>query len=45
MTFNDFYKKVNEISGVEAPRHFVKILWHYGYTIEQAVHTLQTKND
>lgn len=45
MTFEQFYNKVIEISGIQASERFVRILWDEAYTIEQAVHSLQTMND
>lgn len=45
MTFLEYYKKVIELSGVEATKDYVKILWHYAYTIEQAVNNLKTIKD
>jgi uncharacterized protein YukE len=45
LTFERFEKIVIELSGVEAPEGYVRILWTYAYTIEQAMRSLQTLED
>jgi hypothetical protein len=45
MTFDKFYETVLTISGIDAPKEYIKILWVHAYTIDQAVHHLQTMND
>jgi len=45
MTFEEYYKKVTEKSGVFATVKYVRILWERAYTIDQAVHALKTMDD
>jgi hypothetical protein len=45
MTFQQFYQEVIKKSGVNAEQKYVRILWDNAYTIEQAIHNLQTMND
>lgn len=45
MKFKQFYETVTIKSGVTATEKYVRILWDNAYTIEQAVHNLQTMND
>ncbi len=44
MTFEQFYKEVTAKAGVQATKKYVRILWEHAYTIEQAIHNLQTMN-
>ena len=45
MTFEQFYQEVIKQASVNAKRNYVRILWENAYTIEQAVHNLQTMNE
>ena len=45
MTFLQYHKTVIRSSGVEAYSDYIRILWHYGYTLEQAIHNLKTMKD
>ena len=42
MTFLQYHKTVIRSSGVEGSSDYIRILWHYGYTLEQAIHNLKT---
>lgn len=42
MTFEQFYQTVTKQAGVNAAKEYVRILWFNAYTIEQAVHNIQT---
>lgn len=45
MTFEQFYKEVTEKSKVNATKEYVRILWDNAYTIEEAIHNLETMNE
>ena len=45
MIFEQFYKEVTEKSKVNAHREYVRILWDNAYTIEQAIHNLETMHE
>jgi len=45
MTFEQFYQTVTKQAGVNATKEYVRILWSNAYTIEQAVHNLQTMDE
>jgi hypothetical protein len=45
MTFAQFYQTVTKQASVNATKEYVRILWSNAYTIEQAVHNLQTMDE
>ena len=45
MTFEQFYQTVTKQASVNASKEYVRILWSNAYTIEQAVHNLQTMDE
>lgn len=45
MTFIEFYNKVTEIANVYPSIEYVRILWSYGYDIDQAVNNLKTMHE
>lgn len=44
MTFEQYYTElINRVGELEhATRKYVRILWDYGYTLDQTEHTLNT---
>ena len=45
MTFEQFYQTVTKQANVATTKEYVRILWSNAYTIEQAVHNLQTMDE